>query len=122
MIDRFTPPRAASSLPPRSETMSEMTVPRRESLRKVRFGTSDMMVTEVCGGTMTWGSFNDKEDDAHDQLDKLWYVLAFPKFNDCSARLRVTVCSHTCLVVSRPILTRKTLVLDFRHQLYQVYC
>ena len=31
-----------------------------------------MMVTEVCGGTMTWGSFNDKEEDAHAQLDRLW--------------------------------------------------
>jgi hypothetical protein len=30
------------------------------------------MVTEVCGGTMTWGSFNDEEEDAHAQLDKLW--------------------------------------------------
>ena len=31
-----------------------------------------MMVTEVCGGTMTWGSFNANEADAHAQLDKLW--------------------------------------------------
>lgn len=52
--------------------MSPKTVPRRDALRKVRFGTTDMMVTEVCGGTMTWGSFNDKEEDAHAQLDRLW--------------------------------------------------
>ena len=30
-----------------------------------------MMVTEVCGGTMTWGSFVQEEADAHAQLDKL---------------------------------------------------
>ena len=48
------------------------TVPRRAALRKVKFGTTDMMVTEVCGGTMTWGSFNADESDAHAQLDKLW--------------------------------------------------
>lgn len=30
-----------------------------------------MMVTEVCAGTMTWGSFTEKEADAHAQLDKL---------------------------------------------------
>ena len=41
--------------------MASKTVPRRAALKLVQFGTSDMMVTEVCGGTMTWGSFNDKE-------------------------------------------------------------
>jgi aryl-alcohol dehydrogenase-like predicted oxidoreductase len=41
--------------------MAAKTVPRRAELRKVQFGTTDMLVTEVCGGTMTWGSFNDKE-------------------------------------------------------------
>lgn len=52
--------------------MASKTVPRRSELRKVKFGNTDMMVTEVCGGTMTWGSFNDKEEMAHDQLDKMW--------------------------------------------------
>ena len=46
-------PSAPSPPPP-----APLTVPRRASLRKVRFGNTDMMVTEVCGGTMTWGSFN----------------------------------------------------------------
>ena len=36
--------------------MASKTVPRRAALKLVQFGTSDMMVTEVCGGTMTWGS------------------------------------------------------------------
>jgi len=46
-------------------------VARRDALPKVKFGNSDMMVTEVCGGTMTWGSFNGKEEEAVEQLDKL---------------------------------------------------
>jgi len=46
-------------------------VERVSELRKVKFGNSDMMVTEVCAGTMTWGSFNDKEEQAWAQLDKL---------------------------------------------------
>eukprot|EP00854_Cymbomonas_tetramitiformis_P030842 gene30842-38653_t len=29
------------------------------------------MVSEVCAGTMTWGSFNDKEEQAFEQMDKL---------------------------------------------------
>ena len=57
---------------PHTITMTGKTVPRRTSLRKVKFGTTDMMVTEVCGGTMTWGSFNAEEELAHAQLDKLW--------------------------------------------------
>lgn len=35
---------------PHTITMTAKTVPRRTSLRKVKFGTTDMMVTEVCGG------------------------------------------------------------------------
>ena len=45
-------------------------VVRRSELKKVKFGRSDMIVTEVCIGTMTWGSFNDKEEQASAQLDK----------------------------------------------------
>ena len=52
--------------------MAAKTVPRRAELRKVPFANTGMMVTEVCGGTMTWGSFNDKEEMAHAQLDKMW--------------------------------------------------
>ena len=55
----------------RTPRMSPKTVPRRDALRKVKFGTTDMMVTEVCGGTMTWGSFNDKEEEAHAQLESV---------------------------------------------------
>lgn len=46
-------------------------VARRDKLEYVKFGNSDMMVSQVCGGTMVWGSFNDKEEMAHDQLDAL---------------------------------------------------
>lgn len=45
-------------------------VVRRETLRKVAFGTSGMMVTECCLGTMTWGSFNAEEEQAYEQLDR----------------------------------------------------
>ena len=51
--------------------MSSSKVIRREELRKVPFGRTGWQVTEVCGGTMTWGSFNEKEEDAFAQLDKL---------------------------------------------------
>lgn len=44
---------------------------RAAALKKVPFGNSGMMVTEVCGGTMTWGSFNGEEEEAYAQLDKL---------------------------------------------------
>eukprot|EP00227_Mantoniella_beaufortii_P005314 CAMPEP_0197613832 /NCGR_PEP_ID=MMETSP1326-20131121/59216_1 /TAXON_ID=1155430 /ORGANISM="Genus nov. species nov., Strain RCC2288" /LENGTH=412 /DNA_ID=CAMNT_0043182697 /DNA_START=50 /DNA_END=1288 /DNA_ORIENTATION=- len=54
-----------------SPATAAKTVPRRAALKLVKFGTTDMMVTQVCGGTMTWGSFNDKEEDAFEQLDKL---------------------------------------------------
>jgi len=45
-------------------------VVRRETLKKVPFGNSGMMVTEACLGTMTWGSFNAKEEEAAAQLDR----------------------------------------------------
>lgn len=38
------------------------------TLKKNKLGSSDMMVTEVCLGTMTWGVQN-TEEDAHQQLD-----------------------------------------------------
>lgn len=41
-------------------------------MKYVRFGNTDMMVSECCAGTMTWGSFNDKEDQAWEQMDALW--------------------------------------------------
>ena len=44
---------------------------RMATLRKVKYGASDMMVTEVCAGTMNWGSFNADEAEAHAQLDAL---------------------------------------------------
>lgn len=37
-------------------------------MRYVKFGSSDMEVSEACVGTMMWGSFNDK-DEAWSQLD-----------------------------------------------------
>ena len=44
-------------------------------LRKVPFGNSGMLVTEVCVGTMTWGSFNAQEAEAHAQLDEAVLAL-----------------------------------------------
>ena len=46
-------------------------IKRLATLPRKRFGSSDMMVTEVCAGTMTWGSFVQEEEEAHTQLDKL---------------------------------------------------
>ena len=31
-------------------------VKRRQSIRRVKFGTTDLVVSELCAGTMTWGS------------------------------------------------------------------
>ena len=45
----------------------------RGEMKYVKFGNSDMMVSECCAGTMTWGSFNDKEEQAWEQMDALWY-------------------------------------------------
>ena len=44
-------------------------VTRRSELRKVKFGTSDMHVSELCVGSMTWGSYISDEAAAHAQLD-----------------------------------------------------
>lgn len=51
--------------------MAEQVV-RNEKLKLVKFGTTDMMVSELCGGTMTWGSFNAEEPLAWEQMDALW--------------------------------------------------
>jgi len=45
-------------------------VTRRDALKKVKFGRTDMMVTQACLGTMTWGSFNANEEEAVAQLDR----------------------------------------------------
>jgi len=47
-------------------------VKRNAKLKKHSFGRTGWQVTEVCGGTMTWGSFNGKEEMAWEQLDKLY--------------------------------------------------
>ena len=39
-------------------------VVRRDALKKVPFGRTGWQVTEVCAGSMTWGSFNGKEEEA----------------------------------------------------------
>ncbi len=38
-------------------------------MRTRRLGTTDLMVTEICLGTMTWGSSQNTEADAHAQMD-----------------------------------------------------
>lgn len=40
-------------------------------MKKVTLGSSDLAVTEVCLGSMTWGSQN-TEAEAHEQLDYAW--------------------------------------------------
>ena len=70
-----------------SATMA--TVKRNTELKKVKFGTTDMMVTQVCAGTMT-GSFNADESQAHAQLDKLWQLGVNPSTPRSSTRWRGT--------------------------------
>mmetsp|Transcript_70098 Transcript_70098/g.182700 ORF Transcript_70098/g.182700 Transcript_70098/m.182700 type:complete len:393 (+) Transcript_70098:131-1309(+) len=48
-----------------------MSVKRHDKLKYVKFGKTDMMVSEICGGTMTWGSFNADESQCHAQMDAL---------------------------------------------------
>jgi|AntAceMinimDraft_5_1070358.scaffolds.fasta_scaffold20216_2 hypothetical protein len=66
---------ATALQPARPKKSGANVVPRRSELKRVKFGTTDMMVTEVCAGTMTWGSFNDKEEMAVAQLDKMFIEL-----------------------------------------------
>jgi aryl-alcohol dehydrogenase-like predicted oxidoreductase len=47
-------------------------VVRRDALKKVPFGRTGWQVTEVCAGSMTWGSFNGKEEEAFSQLDRIY--------------------------------------------------
>jgi len=44
----------------------------KTALKYVTFGRSELKVSELCIGTMTWGSFNEDEKDVHAQLDKYW--------------------------------------------------
>lgn len=53
-----------------------LAVGRRDSLRYVKFGSSDMKVSELCVGTMTWGSFIKDEKAAWAQLDKAFELGA----------------------------------------------
>jgi len=51
-------------------TSATKSVARGTSLPRKSLGNSDMMVTEVCAGTMTWGSFVKEQEAAHAELDK----------------------------------------------------
>ena len=44
----------------------------RQGLKYVQFGRSSLKVSELCIGTMTWGSFNGEETEAFAQLDRYW--------------------------------------------------
>ena len=46
------------------------TVTRRSELRKVKFGTTDMQVSELCIGSMTWGSFISDESAANQLIER----------------------------------------------------
>ena len=60
---------AAMCLPPKPPVVAAAprTLKRDVPLVKKQIGT--MHVTEVCAGTMTWGSFVEKEESAHKELD-----------------------------------------------------
>ena len=60
---------AAMCLPPKPPVVAAAprTLKRNVPLVKKQIGT--MHVTEVCAGTMTWGSFVEKEESAHKELD-----------------------------------------------------
>ena len=72
----------AMCVPPKPPSaVAARTLRRDVPLVKKQIGT--MEVTEVCAGTMTWGSFVEKEESAHkeldtfvaaerDRLDKVW--------------------------------------------------
>jgi aryl-alcohol dehydrogenase-like predicted oxidoreductase len=71
---------AAMCLPPKPPVVAAAprTLKRDVPLVKKQIGT--MEVTEVCAGTMTWGSFVEKEESAHKELDT--FVAAGVNFLD----------------------------------------
>ena len=70
----------AMCLPPKPPVVAAAprTLKRGVPLVKKQIGT--MHVTEVCAGTMTWGSFVEKEASAHEELDT--FVKAGVNFLD----------------------------------------
>ena len=70
----------AMCLPPKPPVVkaAPRTLKRGVPLVKKQIGT--MHVTEVCAGTMTWGSFVEKEASAHEELDT--FVKAGVNFLD----------------------------------------
>lgn len=75
-VATFAPRRAASnvtaaatpSASDRNADVVEMASKKTSALPRVPLGSSGVMVTEVCLGTMTWGVQN-TEEQAHEQLD-----------------------------------------------------
>ena len=55
-----------------TSTAAPTAVTRRSKMRYVQFGTTDMLVSECCAGTMMWGSFVEDKASAHAQLDALF--------------------------------------------------
>eukprot|EP00635_Sarcinochrysidales_sp_CCMP3193_P009490 CAMPEP_0118915454 /NCGR_PEP_ID=MMETSP1166-20130328/15621_1 /TAXON_ID=1104430 /ORGANISM="Chrysoreinhardia sp, Strain CCMP3193" /LENGTH=393 /DNA_ID=CAMNT_0006855151 /DNA_START=18 /DNA_END=1199 /DNA_ORIENTATION=+ len=47
-------------------------VVEKKGFKYVQFGRSELKVSELCVGSMTWGSFNGDEEEAFAQLDKFW--------------------------------------------------
>ena len=69
----------AMCVPPKPPSaVAARTLRRDVPLVKKQIGT--MHVTEVCAGTMTWGSFVEKEESAHKELDT--FVAAGVNFLD----------------------------------------
>ena len=65
-------PHQARRRKPREKDKHAMaaTVTRRSELRKVKFGTTDMQVSELCIGSMTWGSFISDESAANQLIER----------------------------------------------------
>ena len=80
-------------------------VTRRSALRKVKFGTTDMQVSELCVGSMTWGSFISDEAAAHAQLDVASAAgdpMNVPCSRDCAAPTTFWAREKRFLVLYRP--------------------
>ncbi|CEM25087.1 unnamed protein product [Vitrella brassicaformis CCMP3155] len=81
-----------------------------------RLGFSDMMVTPVCLGTMTWGEQN-SEDEAHAQLD---YAIKERGVNfiDTAEMYPVPTAQHTQGLTEKYLGTWLAKNQDWRHKIY----
>ncbi len=55
-------------LPPATTPLGFAGIKKDHAMKQIRLGVSDLMVSELCLGTMTWGTQN-TESDGHAQMD-----------------------------------------------------